>query len=86
MDPRQRSSDERYFRAVRVYLLVGTGLCLFPLGLMLLGVDAFWRAPGRGVPLIGTVVVGLPVVVVALGSLVRRWIKGPDAPGKRARY
>lgn len=87
VDPRQSSADRRYFKAIGWTLLVGIGFFLIPLALWRGGMDIWEFGHGRrGLPLITVVPVGAAIIVYCLGDLVRRWIKGPDKPGKRARY
>ena len=87
VDPRQRSSDRRYFKALAVYALVGLGFCLVSSLFWLAGADMWGSQPGRrGFPPIVGLFLGAGLLVFCLVDLARRWIRGPDRPGKRARY
>jgi hypothetical protein len=87
VDPRQRSSDRRYFKALSAYALVGVGFCLVPLLFWLAGADVWDSQSGRrGLPPIVGLFVGVGLLVFCLGDLMRRWFKGSDRPGKRARF
>lgn len=85
MDPRQRAVNRRWRTKVGVFLAVGAALVVAGLLLGLLPEpDSHTYRRGRDAH-VGIVVVGVGVIVATLGAVVLRIVRGPQAPGKRAR-
>ncbi|WP_207006375.1 hypothetical protein [Nocardioides aromaticivorans] len=93
MDPRQRAVDRRRFTKIAVMFVVGLVLGGIALALFLLVPEDIrnersgpTRGPDSLSEALGSViVVGAVLMVVAVGDLVVRWVRGPQKPGKRAR-
>jgi hypothetical protein len=84
VDPRQRSSDRRFFKAIVIWILAGAGLIGLGSVFALAGVD-IWASGYRAAPLVLLFPMGAVVVGTGCWALVRRAVRGPDQPGKRAR-
>lgn len=93
MDPRQRAVDRRRFTKIAVMFAVGLALAGVGLLLFLVVPDDIRndrsgrrRGPDSLTEVLGMLVfLGAVLMVVAVGDLVVRWVKGPQKPGKRAR-
>lgn len=75
--------NRRWRTKIGAFLAVGAGLVAVGLVLGLLPEPDGYRR-GRGAPA-GMVLIGVVVIVATLGGVVLRIVRGPQAPGKRAR-
>jgi hypothetical protein len=83
VDPRQRSSDRRFFKAIGIWMLIG--LVPIALGLVLAYAGAdMWESGYRQPPLGFLFPIGGVFLATGVWSLVRRAVRGPEKPGKRA--
>ena len=85
MDRHQRSSDRRFFRAIGVWILAGVGLIAMGAVFASAGAD-IWASGYRSAPLVLLFPMGAVIVGTGCWALVRRAVRGPDQPGKRARH
>lgn len=93
MDPRQRAVDRR--RSTKIAVFFGIGATSVVLGLLLSLVVAdsvefhdsggYRRGGSWAAYFVLMVAFGVVMMLIAVGDLFVRWVKGPQKPGKRAR-